>query len=245
MCTVSWLPAPGGYTLCFNRDERHTRGPALPPERRAASGRVFLAPFDSDHGGTWLAVNDGGLTLGLLNRYGPGAVVTAGPARSRGLVILELIAAADVAAALRALEHSDLRRTPPFLLVALEPDRPPRIAEWDGAALAMATHHAPGLLRTSSAVTEPEVAAARRAQFAAAAPGTAAELAALHRSHHPDRGKRSVCMHREDAETRSFSQVTVTPDRVTLLHVPDAPCRGLPLPPLTLDRRALPCPTPE
>ncbi len=245
MCTVSWLPAPGGYTLCFNRDERHTRGPALPPEHRVAAGRAFLAPYDSDHGGTWLAVNDAGLTLALLNRYGPRRGTAMGPARSRGLVILELIGAGGVTAALQALERADLRHTAPFVLVALEPDRPPRLAEWDGAILAMATHHAPGLLHTSSAVQEPEVAAARRAHFAAAAPGTPAALAALHHSHHPARGKCSVCMHRDDAETRSFSQVTVTAERVTLQHVPDAPCRGQPLPPLTLDRSALPCPIPE
>ncbi len=138
MCTVSWLPAPGGYTLCFNRDERHTRGPALPPEHRVAAGRAFLAPYDSDHGGTWLAVNDAGLTLALLNRYGPRRGTAMGPARSRGLVILELIGAGGVTAALQALERADLRHTAPFVLVALEPDRPPRLAEWDGAILAMA-----------------------------------------------------------------------------------------------------------
>lgn len=245
MCTVSWLPEPGGFTLCFNRDERRTRGAALPPESRRAGGRAFLAPYDSDHGGTWLAVNDAGLALGLLNHYGPGRGAPAGPPSSRGLVILQLVGAGSIAEALHQLERADLCRTPPFRLVALEPDHPPRSAAWDGAALAMATHHAPGFLLTSSAVTEPEVAAARRAEFARAAPATAAELAALHRSHQPERGRCSVCMHRDDAETRSFSQVTVTPDRITLLHVPDAPCRGQPLPPLTLDRRALHCPIAE
>ena len=72
MCTVSWLPEPGGFTLCFNRDERRTRGAALPPESRRAGGRAFLAPYDSDHGGTWLAVNDAGLALGLLYAWAMG-----------------------------------------------------------------------------------------------------------------------------------------------------------------------------
>lgn len=242
MCTVSWLPGAAGYTLCFNRDERRTRASALPPARRERDGMPFLAALDGDHGGTWLAVNAAGLTLALLNRYrAAGAPAPTAP-RSRGLLVLELIGHATDVAALRALEAADLSRTPPFTLVALEGERPPRLAEWDGVLLTAATHRAPGFLHTSSSVTEPEVAAARRATFALEPPRSPADLAAVHRSHHPERGRRSICMHRDDAETQSFTQVTVTSARVSLLHVPDAPCRGQALPPLSLERRALPCP---
>lgn len=244
MCTVSWLPAADGYTLCFNRDERLTRAPGLPPALRERDGMPFLSPLDGDHGGTWLAVNAAGLTLALLNRYRAPAAPPPTLPRSRGLLVLDLIGHGSALAALRLLEATDLTATAPFTLVSVEPERPPRLTEWDGATLTMATHHAPGLLHTSSAVDEPEVAAARRAAFCCAPPRSPAELAAHHRSHRPERGRRSVCMHREDAETQCYSQVTVSRDQVTLLHIPDAPCRGQPLPLLALERRTAPCPIP-
>jgi len=239
MCTVSWLPAPDGYTLCFNRDERLTRSPALPPAVRDAAGTPFLAPLDGDHGGTWLAVNVHGLTLGLLNRYQPAPVLAPQPHRSRGLLVLDLIGATDLEQAVGRLAGLSLAETAPFTLVLAQPDAPARLVEWDGARLAHASHAAAGLVRTSSSVTEPEVAAARIRTFAAAGPPTAERLTELHRSHLPERGRRSICMHREDAETRSFSRVTVTGKQVELLHVADAPCRGTPLPPLVLSRPAV------
>lgn len=245
MCTVSWLPAAGGYVLCFNRDERRTRGPALPPARRDAGGMPYLAPLDSDHGGSWLAVNAAGLTLGLLNRYHGAARPPQEPVRSRGLLLLDLIAQPGAAQVRAALDPAVLARTAPFTLVALEPGGVPQVSAWDGDTVRHTEAPTPGLACTSSAVTEPEVAEARRVLFREARPASGEALAALHRSHLPERGRRSVCMHRDDAETRSFSQVTVAPDRVTLLHVPDAPCRGTPLPPLDLERRALPCPVTE
>ncbi len=69
MCTVSWRAARDGYDLFFNRDELHTRAPELPPALSERDGVRFLAPRDGDHGGTWLAVNEHGLTVCLLNDY--------------------------------------------------------------------------------------------------------------------------------------------------------------------------------
>lgn len=245
MCTVSWLPGAGGYTLCFNRDERFTRAPALPPAPHTRNGMAFLAPLDGDFGGTWLAVNAAGLTIGLLNRYRVAGYQPPAEPRSRGLLVLDLIAAGSVRELRQVLDGTDLRQTAPFVLAALEPAAPPWVAVWDGTALNGSTRPAPGFLLTSSSVTEPEVAASRQATFATVESPTAEDLVRLHRSHLPERGRRSICMHRDDAETQCFSQVTVTDDRVTLLHVPDAPCRGEPLPPLSLERRALPCPATE
>jgi hypothetical protein len=245
MCTVSWSPSADGYTLCFNRDERHTRRPALPPLAREARGVEFIAPLDGDFGGTWLAVNEFGLTLGLLNRYRVTGYVPPAEPLSRGTLIPELIASRSACAALALLEGRNLERFQPFSLVALEPRQPARLAAWDGAALTALTHRAPGLILTSSSVTEPEVALARRAAFAALALITPATLATLHASHLPERGRCSICMHRDDAETQSFSAVTVGPEEIAMAHVPDAPCRGAALPTLTLARRSLPCPAPH
>jgi hypothetical protein len=159
--------------------------------------------------------------------------------------VLDLVTHATAPDAIAALERQDLDAVQPFTLLALEPGQPARMAAWDGRSLTAATHRAPGLLLTSSSVTEPEVAASRRALFAALDPITPEALFALHRSHQPERGRRSICMHREEAETQSLSEVAVTVGEIRLSHIPDAPCRGTPLPALMLARRPVPCPTPH
>ena len=79
MCTVSWTPLDGGYALAMNRDERRTRAPATPPERRELDGVPVLLPRDGEAGGTWIAVNALGHTLALLNRWDDSPVGDSAP----------------------------------------------------------------------------------------------------------------------------------------------------------------------
>ncbi len=227
MCTASWAPRPDGYTFCFNRDERRTRAPALPAAVRERDGVSFLAPLDGDFGGTWLAVNQWGLTLALLNRYQPAAAPPPADPRSRGLIILDLIPAPDLAAVDERLRRMPQKHHRPFTLLAIAPGAPVNRFAWDGARLQYDQHAAPGLILTSSAVGEAEVAPARVATFASLPAVTAELLEQAHRSHRPERGPRSVCMHRPEAETQSYSRVDVTADGVTLTHVDRSPCEGL------------------
>jgi len=236
MCTVSWLPEAGGYTVCFNRDERFTRAPALPPSVREADGIPYVAPLDGDFGGTWLAVNRFGVLIGVLNSYGVPEYVAPPSPRSRGRLVLDLVSAPTASEARVRLQGLDLSMVQPFTLVLVEPRHPVLLAGWDGTRLTWAAHANPGFVTTSSSVTEPEVAEARRATFAALDHLSAEALAAVHQSHLPERGRCSVCMHRDDAETQSYSQVSVSPDEVRFRYVPDAPCRGTALPSVALAR---------
>ena len=69
MCTVTWLPGRNEYRLFFNRDERKTRKPAAPPALHEHHGVRQLYPVDGTAGGTWLGVNEYGVTVGILNHY--------------------------------------------------------------------------------------------------------------------------------------------------------------------------------
>lgn len=69
MCTVTWTRTSGGYHLFMNRDELWTRGVAEGPALREGGAVRYLAPIDSDAGGTWIGVNAYGVTLCLLNHY--------------------------------------------------------------------------------------------------------------------------------------------------------------------------------
>ena len=95
VCTVTWLREPSGYRLFFNRDELRSRLEAEPPRRhegRAADGAAvaFLAPVDGDHGGTWIAANEHGVTVGLVNGYRRADASAPADVRSRGLLVRDL-----------------------------------------------------------------------------------------------------------------------------------------------------------
>ena len=90
MCTVSWFHEPGGYQLFCNRDEKLSRKKALEPRQWTREGVRFTAPIDAEAGGAWIALNEFGVSLCLLNGgEGPGPHREA--RRSRGLLVLDLI----------------------------------------------------------------------------------------------------------------------------------------------------------
>jgi hypothetical protein len=224
MCTASWAPGPDGYTFCFNRDERRTRAPALEPAERVEDGVRYLAPLDGDFGGTWIAATAHGLAFGLLNRYQADAPEEPQEPLSRGLLIPAMVSAPDLLTVASRLEHVHTARFRPFTLIALAPGHAAMLAAWDGRQLRLQRHVPAGLLLTSSAVDEPEVASARVHTFAVLPEITSASLETTHRSHVPERGARSVCMHRPDAQTRSYTRVVVTPMHVALHHTEGPPC---------------------
>src|SRR6266700_7181437 len=83
MCTVTFIARRSGYCLGMNRDEKLTRPTALPPRKRMVNGRAVVVPSDPG-GGTWIALNDHGATLALINWYSITARVD-GKAVSRAL----------------------------------------------------------------------------------------------------------------------------------------------------------------
>ncbi len=113
MCTVTWSTRADGYDLFFNRDEHRARGTAIGPLTHTRPGARVIAPLDPDGGGTWLAVNEHGLSHCLLNYY---AADAAADARGQDAATIQLEAADQVPTT--AMRHSDRR-------VAL-PGRAPR-----------------------------------------------------------------------------------------------------------------------
>jgi len=230
MCTVSWMYDGPGYQLFCNRDEKFTRLPAADPQQLFRDGVRVLAPIDGDSGGTWIATNEFGLTLCLLNGIalvGPGAA----PRRSRGLIVLDLASAASSQEVVARVGQSGLQPYEPFTLAVLEPRRRATAIEWDGTKkriLRFADSHMP---LVSSSFEPDAVRNQRRAEFARVVRGGQAldpvALLMFHQSHLPERGPHSVCMHRADAETVSFSWVTVTDTEASYYYSAGPPCRTL------------------
>src|SRR6266853_2821052 len=68
MCTVTFIARRRGYCLGMNRDEKLARPTGLPPRKKMVNGRAVISPSEPG-GGTWIALNDQGATLALINWY--------------------------------------------------------------------------------------------------------------------------------------------------------------------------------
>src|SRR5438552_1368403 len=66
MCTISFVPKLRGFYLAMNRDEKFTRSTALPPAIVDLADRRAIFPREQE-GGTWIAANDAGVCLALIN----------------------------------------------------------------------------------------------------------------------------------------------------------------------------------
>lgn len=227
MCTVSWLHQPEGYLLLCNRDEKKTRMPAAPPLLRESQGVRYLAPLDCDHGGTWIAVSELGMTLCLLNGK-PRPVGS----RSRGLLLPDWIASEDAAAVLSAFTRADLSVYSPFTAVALETGRPALVLRWDGAKRSVLDDGEACMPLTSSSFDAAGAQVHRRMEFRRLLAQTgrldSQLLHLFHASHGNALGPLSACMHREDAETVSFTRITVDALAVRMDYSPAAPCKRAP-----------------
>ena len=239
MCTASWLIRPEGFELFFNRDESRRRAVARPPERLELEGVCVLAPVDADAGGTWIGVNEFGLALGLLNAPSerePDARTAPAGARSRGLLVRELLAARDARAALARLARATLAQYRGFTLALFEPGREPFVRAWDGRELAAREARVP---LSSSSLDRERAQAERDGTLTRLLGGRAPRRELLERfqaSHEPERGPWSPCMHRADAATVSASQVRVDARAVALRQAPGPPCTAAFGPWLELER---------
>jgi hypothetical protein len=210
MCTLVWGSDRAGWWLCFNRDEQRSRARAEPPAIRKIDGAKVLAPLDPDGGGTWVAVNEHGLALVLLNRYGDASLVPrTGAQRSRGLLVLDLSAARSVREVEKGLEKTDFTPYEPFHLYLLRQGEGIH-SSWDsGGGLRISP---PDTFLTTSSYRPSEVAAARgRLWKEQAGEGSVRpeRAAAILRTRNPDRPAFGLCMDREDARTVSQLQVQV------------------------------------
>jgi len=233
VCTVSWLHTRDGYQLLCNRDERHTRKPALAPFVQERQGVRFISPVDGDHGGSWIAVNEFGLTFCLLNRYACGngsdtTQIMKPEYRSRGLLLMDVVGCRSLAEVRTRINRFELEEFQPLTLVVLVPDRPSVLFHWTGCDAVLEDNGEHAMPLTSSSFDPRGVEACRRGLFE--------ELVAerghidiqllldFHRSHLPASSAYSPCMHREAAGTVSFSWIKVTRNVIQFSYLPSAPC---------------------
>jgi len=227
MCTVSWIHTPDGYELFCNRDERLARKAALPPQILDVRETKAIAPRDGDFGGSWISVNEFGLSLCLLNLYE--APLRAGEFTSRGLLLMDFADSASPEYLIARLPEVSLHEFRPFTLLALAVGKPTLIVRWNGSGCGFDRDGESQMPLTSSSFDTARVVESRKHHFrhlsAKATEIDSGLLSRFHRSHEPSRGAYSTCMHRADAETVSFTQIAVDSNLIQFRYHPHSPCR--------------------
>ena len=230
MCTVTVVPARDTIRLACNRDELRSRPVAVPPRIQQFGPRRAVLPVDPTSGGTWVAGNDAGLALALLNVNGK-KELSATPAapQSRGKIIPALLHADTPWSAAFSTLRLDPAQYAPFRLLLLNRRGGVEVhADGTRIRLVWRTGLTSPQLFTSSGLGDRAVEGPRRQLFGEFfdRPGDPLALQdVFHRHRWPDRPHLSVCMDRQDARTVSHTVVCLGPDRVTLTYHPDAPDR--------------------
>lgn len=227
MCTLSLWRGPGAddYALVFNRDEKHARAPeTIPTIETSPDGTRYLAPRDTQGGGTWILANERGLVLCVTNDYAA-ASPKASPGRlSRGKLPIAACSATTPRQAVHIVQGilspgDGLHGCAPFYFFAFARSGDSRCLHWDGAN-ARETG-APDFHTTSSFDPARVIRARHEAHASLAREGRTLEaLRALHWSHREDARAESLRMWRPDACTRSITEVLVSGNTVSMSHRP-------------------------
>lgn len=241
MCTVSWLLKDDGYQVFFNRDEQKSRAQAVPPTPFCHQGVEYLMPVDPDGGGSWIATNEHGQSICLLNYYQGN--VPKGVLTSRGLLVKSLAAFQNYAQVDEYLQSIDLKSFAPFSLLIFEPDLTRHHSTvkgvcWTGQSLVYIRPNPPLI----SSSVDYQKAFELRSECYQAYTSTHAnvdQLLEFHASHIPSKGHLSTCMHRKDAHTVSFTHILVTSSEKGMSYHPGSPCCGITESYLTQNRISL------
>lgn len=229
MCTLTVLTDFETYRTAMNRDEKITRGAGLPLGIHELDGVQAIYPGDGA-GGTWFAINEYGITLALLNWNDVAAPGTAhSKFRSRGQVIAALLGAKSLPNLREQVARSSFEGMLPFRLVGVFPCEQ-QIWEWrwDTIRLDVQSHGWRSRHWFSSSLSDKAAERMRGDECSKAEResdrGSVPWLRRLHASHGGGPGPFSLCVHRDDVKTLSYSEGTFTPGRIVMAHFRGSPC---------------------
>src|SRR5271157_3060328 len=240
MCTLTVVIGDDTYLMAMNRDEKIARGAGLSPEVHEFDGTRAIYPSDGD-GGTWLATNEYGITFALLNWNDIALHRRAFPkTRSRGRVIPALIDSRSLSDLHEVFSVWNFAGMMPFRLVGVFPSEE-EIWEWrwDSAQLECQVHEWESRHWFSSSLSDERAesrrgAACRMARHESDA-GSVRWLRRLQASHAGGPGPFSLCVHREDVKTLSYTEVVLSSGSVKMCHFRGSPCTMNPADPTEIE----------
>lgn len=229
MCTLSFVPVSGGYRVAMNRDELLTRSIASPPSRFFFNELEAVYPQEPS-GGTWIGVNSFGNAFALLNVNDPAVKgIASSQIISRGSVIPAIVFSPNSRAVSNTLKTLPLHQLRSFRLVCISQIEH-QLFEWiwDGTQLRPSKFSWERRHWFSSSLSDANASRLRgqacEELAVKADPSSKGWLESLHRSHQPAPGPYSVCVHRPDARTVSYTEIECPGDRISMRYRNTSPC---------------------
>jgi hypothetical protein len=229
MCTLTFIASDTSNLVAMNRDEKITRSAGEPAEVHEVRGIKAIYPSDNE-GGTWIAVNEYGIALALLNWNDVASLGEPhGKARSRGQVIPALIGSRSLAELRGAFDASSAEGMLPFRLVGISAFEK-QIGEWrwDSSQLESKIRGWESGQWFSSSLSDrqAEILRGSACHNARSEPdaGSVPWLRRLHASHEGGAGPFSVCVHREDVRTLSYTEIVLGSEAIGVQHFFGSPC---------------------
>ena len=225
MCTMTWFVKDHGYELFFNRDESINRRRAKLPSIQFDQGVSYISPTDADAGGTWIASNQFGITICLLNHYQYEQLASYKKWTSRGEIVRRFAATEDIYLAEREFSELDLHDYRAFRMFIINQQGTNCLCIWDGHSVRIERN-----VKTpkfSSSIDAKHVKVIRKKLFLDSQlqqSQDAAGFLRFHSSHHPAKSQESVCMHRPEGNTVSLSHVSVDSKSVDFSYADGPPC---------------------
>jgi hypothetical protein len=223
MCTVSVVPAPDGFRLIANRDERRARPPALPPRAHWCGDWRAVWPIDPQGGGTWTAVNEVGLAAALLNRRTPSRAAGGRWLTTRGVLVPRVMNAGDLQAALDRLAWTvRIPAFAPFSLLLVWRDSY-AVATYDGELQVTRAQLRVPIMLTTSSLGDEVVDGPRSELFTrmvVSSDRPFRDQRCFHAHQWAERPHVSVRMSRPDAATVSVTSISVGRGDVRLAYTP-------------------------
>jgi len=132
MCTVTYLPlGENNFVLTSSRDVPFLRKKALLPKTYIENGVALQYPKDGEAEGTWIGTSDKNRLICLLNGGFENHEQQKFYAKSRGIIVKELLSATNIVEAYTTI---DLKNIEPFTLVIVDWNTDLVLVEfvWDG-----------------------------------------------------------------------------------------------------------------
>ena len=117
MCTVTFIPADNGYFLTHSRDEKKARKKASVPCHTIINNKKLIFPIDGESGGSWIALQENGNAVCLLNGAFKKFTDSASYKISRGKIFLELASSENI---IHAFDNILLHNIAPFTLIIFQ-----------------------------------------------------------------------------------------------------------------------------
>ncbi|MEQ9022547.1 MAG: NRDE family protein [Pseudomonadales bacterium] len=223
MCTLTWGYSQDGYHIHFNRDESRLRPKGTSPDLHIQNGVRFLAPIDPQAQGSWILCNQHGFSACLLNNYID--ITPVDGQRSRGLLVRDLSCALNINEAISRISAEDISRYQPFDAFLFDRTECCEV-NWNGRQMRINPETELRGFKSSSGFDAANVIAGRRSQFQQVGENRDS-LRDFHRSHFPEKSAYSVCMHREDACTQSYTEILITAKTAKMSYIDGSPCSGI------------------